>query len=158
MKYTWKTIRPYVVSAAIALAVGGFSALLSRGGMRAFEMLNKPPLAPPAAVFPIVWTVLYILMGVGAARVYLSAEPTRRDALFAYALQLFVNFFWPILFFVLEMRLFAFFWLLLLLALVIGMTLLFYRSSRWAALIQVPYIVWLLLAGYLNLGVYLLNR
>lgn len=158
MKTTWKQVRPYVAFIAVTLAVGGLSALLSHGGMQAFEQLKKPPLSPPAVVFPIVWTVLYILMGVGAARVYTSRSDARFDAMLAFSLQLFVNFFWTILFFALQKRLLAFFWLLLLLGLVIGMTALFYRSVRWTAFLQIPYILWLLLAAYLNMGVYLLNR
>ena len=153
-----KTVWTYVVSALIPLAVGGLAGLLTMDSMQAFEQLQKPPLSPPGMLFPIVWSILYILMGVGAARVYLGDSPNRQEALFAYGLQLFVNFFWTILFFGFQMRLFAFFWLLLLLALAVFMTFQFKKTAKWAAYLQIPYLAWLVFAAYLDLGVYLLNR
>ena len=148
----------YIISIAIALAVGGLSALLTRDSMESFAALNRPPLSPPGIVFPIVWTVLYTLMGISAARIWLSNDPDLPDALFLHGAQLFVNFFWSIFFFNLELYLFSFFWLLLLLALVTAMTVRFYRIDPTAGLLQLPYILWLLFAAYLNMGIYLLNR
>ena len=155
----WNKIRPYVGFSALALAVGGLSALLTGGGMESFAALNKPPLSPPAWLFPVVWTILYVLMGVGMAIVWRETRGhERRRALTAWALQLAVNFLWPIFFFGLEWRLFSFFWLVLLFVLVVRMTRIFARHSRLAALLQIPYLVWLVLAGYLNFAVWLLNR
>ena len=132
-------IRPFLGFPALALAVGALSALITGGGMADFAALNKPPLAPPAWVFPLVWTILYLLMGVGMALVWNRTRgQERRSATRAWALQLAVNFFWPILFFGLEVRLIAFFWLLLLLALVVRMTRIFRRHSALAALLQIP--------------------
>lgn len=153
-----KKVWTYVISALIPLVVGGLAGLLTMDSMKEFEQLAKPPLSPPGMLFPIAWSILYILMGIGAARVYLGDDPSRQEALFVYALQLFVNFFWTILFFGFEMRLFAFFWLLLLLALAIFMTVQFKKTAKWAAYLQIPYLVWLVFAAHLNLGVYLLNR
>ena len=148
----------YIISILIALGIGALSGFLTRGSMERFASLNQPPLSPPGWLFPVVWSVLFILMGIGAAMIYLSDNPERTRALKIYALQLIVNFFWSILFFNLEARLFAFFWLLLLLALVLLMFFLFRKISPQAAFLQIPYILWLLFAAYLNFGVYLLNR
>ena len=150
-------IKTYVISIAAALAVGGLSALLTGDSMEKYKALNQPPLAPPGWVFPIVWTILFVLMGVGAAMVFLSDSSSKKKPIAIYGLQLLVNFFWTILFFLLEARLFAFFWLLLLLGLAIWMEVSFARVNKTAGLLQIPYILWLLFAGYLNLAVYLLN-
>lgn len=152
-------IRPYLGFPALALAVGGLASLLTRGGMEAFDAPVKPPLAPPDWVFGVVWTILYVLMGVGMAIVWEETRGReRRNALTAWALQLAVNFLWPVFFFGLQWRLFSFFWLVLLFVLVVRMTRIFARHSRLAALLQIPYLVWLVLAGYLNLAVWFLNR
>lgn len=148
----------FVLSILIAVGIGALSGFLTRDSMDRFEALTKPPLAPPGWLFPVVWGILFILMGISAAIIYLSENPQRTRALKVYALQLIVNFFWSILFFNLEARLFAFFWLLLLLALVLLMFFLFKRISPTAAYLQIPYILWLLFAAYLNGAIYLLNR
>jgi len=147
-----------VVSVLIALAVGALSGWISMDGIKAFQYLEKPPLTPPGTVFPIVWSILYILMGLSAGMVWSSGSVRRDNAIFAYAAQLFVNFWWPVLFFLLGERLIAFFWLLLLIVLVILMLLRFREIRPSAALLNLPYLLWLLFAAYLNLGVYLLNR
>ena len=98
----WKKIKPYVISIAIALAVGGLSALLTAGNMNIYDRIITPPLSPPPILFPIVWTILYTLMGVSSARIYIKGKEQNIDvsgALLVYALQLAVNFFWSIIFF-----------------------------------------------------------
>lgn len=150
--------KTYLVSILVALATGGLSALLSRGGMEQYASLNLPPLSPPGIVFPIVWTILFILMGISAALIYCSEDLDRQAALRIYAAQLVVNFFWSIFFFGLQWRLFSFFWLLLLAALVIWMIVRFSRILPLAGWLQLPYLLWLVFAGYLNLGVWFLNR
>ena len=147
----------YVVSIGAALAVGGISVLLSMKGMKEFTGLRQPPLSPPGWLFPVVWTILYTLMGISAARIYLANTPESASALWLYAFQLAVNAAWSPLFFSLKLRLVAFVWLLILLALVIAMTARFKKIDVAAGNLQFPYIVWLLFAGYLNLAVYLLN-
>ena len=123
-----------------------------------YETLIKPPFSPPGWLFPIVWTILYILMGIAAAKVW-NTEHTERDtALTLYAVQLAVNFFWPIFYFLFEARLLALLWLLLLIYLVFLTLKYFNEISRSAARLLLPYFVWLLYAAYLNLGTYLLNR
>lgn len=119
--------------------------------------LSTCPSAPPGWLFPVVWTALFILMGIGAARVYIAGGPYRSVSLALFFTQLAVNFCWSIFFFRLEARLFAFVWLLLLLTLVLFMTAEFKKSDKTAALLQIPYILWLCFAGYLNLVIYLLN-
>ena len=104
LKIQWKKL---ILCIAIPLAVGGVSALLTRGGMETFQALNKPPLAPPAWLFPVAWTVLYILMGIASYLVFTSGKPNKL-ALALYGVQLIFNFFWPIIFFGLERYLFSF--------------------------------------------------
>ncbi|MBR5543152.1 MAG: tryptophan-rich sensory protein [Oscillospiraceae bacterium] len=150
-----KKTRTYITFILISLAVGGLSALLTQNSMDVFEVINKPPLSPPAIVFPTVWTILFILMGVGAARVYLR-EPDS-DAIRVFGINLFVNFFWSIIFFNMRAFCFAFVWLVLLIAIVALMTLKFWRIDKLAGLLQSPYLIWLLFAGYLNLYICLAN-
>ena len=152
-------IKPYAVSILLTLAVGGLSGFLTSMGMDSFDALTKPPLTPPSFLFPIVWTVLFILMGVGAARVFLT-EPTaaRNRALIVYVVQLAVNFLWSIIFFNLQAYGFAFFWLILLWVLILTMIYLFCKVDKPAALLKIPYAIWVTFAGYLNLMIWLLNR
>ena len=153
-------IKSYVIGILIPVGVGLLSALLTRGSMDIYSTFNKPSLAPPAILFPIVWTVLYVLMGIGSVIIYNSAanEKDKNRALTIYAVQLAVNFLWSILFFNLNTFLFSFIWLLLLWVLIILMIVSFYKINKTAALLQIPYLLWVTFAGYLNLSIYLLNR
>ena len=150
-----KTLRTKIIFVLISLGVGALSALLTKDSMDIFDTITKPPLTPPSAVFPIVWTILFILMGLGAARVYLK-EPGGR-ALYIYGLNLVINFFWSIIFFNFRSFGFAFIWLLLLIAVVALMIISFFRIDKLAAYLQIPYLLWLLFAGYLNLFICLAN-
>lgn len=145
---------------AIPLAVGALSALLTRSGMEKFEALDKPPLTPPGWLFPVVWTVLFLLMGFAS---YLAANSggsrsAVRGAMALYGVQLGFNFMWTILFFNLGLYLFAFGWLAVLWLLILASAVRFYRLSRPAGYLMIPYLLWVAFAGYLNLGIYLLNR
>lgn len=155
-KIKWKQL---VICLAVPLAVGALAALLSRGGMKDYQDVYKPLLSPPALVFPVVWTILYAMMGLASYFVYTStASPERiRRAMTAYALQLGANFIWPLLFFGLEIYLAAFIWLIVLFALALVCALRFGYIDGRAGKLMVPYLVWLFFAAYLNLGVYLLN-
>lgn len=138
---------------AIPLATGGLSAWLTRDGMNAFTSVQQPPLSPPMWIFPIVWILLYLLMGVAS---YLAAEAgASTNAFILYALQLFFNFFWSIWFFGLGWYLFAFLWLLVLWVLILATAVSFYRVSKPAGYLMLPYLLWVTFAAYLNLGVYL---
>ena len=122
-----------------------------------YNSLVQPPLAPPSNLFPIVWTILYTLMGVsyGILDVNRLVDANVNNI---YYLQLFVNALWSIIFFILKWRFVAFLWIILLLALVIIMTIRFYNKNKIAGLLQIPYVLWVAFATYLNFGVYLLNR
>ena len=155
MKINWKKL---LICLAIPLAVGGLGALLG-GGMDSYQTLNQPPLSPPGWIFPIVWSILYLLMGYASYRILVSgADPTEiRKALRLYGIQLFLNFLWPILFFGFGMYFAAF---LLLLVLWVFIYLTMYRFGTiddTAENLLIPYLLWVTFAGYLNLGVALLN-
>lgn len=142
----------------ISLGVGALSALFTMFGMDSFEKAVKPPLTPPSFLFPIVWTILFILMGISSYIVCNSDSENRTTALSVYGIQLAVNFFWPIFFFNLEAYLFSFIWIILLWILIIVMIVQFNKISKVAALLQIPYLLWVTFAAYLNFGIYLLNR
>ena len=145
---------------AIPLIVGGVSALLTQNSMEVFERVAQPPLSPPAWLFPVVWTILYTLMGISSYLIITSDSNynEKETALRLYAYQLLVNFLWPTFFFNFGWYLFAFLWLLLLWVLVFFMIRKFYHINRLAAYMNIPYLIWLTFAGYLNLGVWWLNR
>ncbi len=155
-----KTLKTYVVAILIPLAVGALAAFLTRGNMMLYDEIVKPPLAPPSILFPIVWTILYILMGIGSARVYLKKESMPQEvssALAVYALQLGFNFFWSLIFFNLRAFFFAFWWILILWALIIIMIFKFRKIDGIAATINIPYLLWVTFAAYLSLAIYILN-
>lgn len=152
-------IKLLVKCIAIPLLVGTVAGIISGGGMDTFESVNKPPLSPPGWLFPIVWTILYILMGISSYLILTSGakEEQVQKAMNVYGYQLAVNFLWPTFFFNFRWYLFSFVWLLLLWILVLVMILRFWRIDKRAAYLNIPYLVWLTFAGYLNLGIWWLN-
>ena len=156
-KSPWRTYAFWII---LTEAVGFLSGWLTRDGTALYsETIVQPALAPPAIVFPIVWTILYALMGVGIARVSLQPKSRERDrAMNLYIAQLVVNFFWSLFFFNAQAFGFAFLWLLLLWVLVFFMTRAFWKVDELAAKLQLPYLIWLTFAAYLNFAVWLLNR
>lgn len=152
--------KPYFFWILLAEAVGVLSGWLTKDAMMAFgQTILQPPLSPPGWLFPVVWTVLYALMGISAARVYQTPPSKMRSlGLNLFVVQLAVNFFWSPVFFNLQAFGFAFFWLLLLWGLVLWMILVFWKVNPLAAKLQIPYLVWLTFAAYLNLGIWYLNR
>ncbi len=154
-KFKWQ---PYVIFILFTEAVGALAGILTQNSMEAYEALTKPPLTPPSIVFPIVWGVLFLLMGIGAARIYLSDKPGRKRALVIFGIQLAVNFFWSLLFFNLQALGFSFILLNGLWILIILMIVSFWKVDRLAALLQIPYLLWVTFAGYLNLAIWLLNK
>lgn len=151
----------YAISIGIALLVGGLSALVTNGSMGIYEEIITPPLAPPSWLFPVVWTILFILMGISAAMIYNDKNAPayqKKSALYTYALSLIVNFFWSIIFFNLRAFFFAFLWLVLLLYLIINTILKYYKIRPLAAYLQIPYAIWVSFAGYLTLAIWYLNR
>jgi len=135
----------------IPLIIGGIIALIMMP-FNDYKSLNQPMFAPPALAFPIVWTILYFIMGISA---YLISK--KDNIPLVYYIQLFVNALWSIFFFVFKWRLFAFIWLILLAVLIIIMIIKFMKIDKIAAYLQIPYLLWVLFAGYLNIGIYLLN-
>ncbi len=144
-----------IISILIPVLIGTLSSLFS--GNMSTSMFNKPSFSPPSFLFPIVWTILYILMGISSYIIYSSDSPNKRKALIIYAVQLFFNFFWSILFFGFSQYLFAFIWLIILIILIIIMIYQFYAIEPLAAFLQIPYLLWCLFAAYLNFIIYRLN-
>ena len=157
LKKNWK---PYAFWILLSEGVGALSGWLTREGMKVYEQtVTQPPLSPPPWVFPVVWGILYALMGIGAARVYLApASNNRSRGLLLFLVQLVFNFLWSIVFFNLQAYFFALVWLLALWALILWMILAFRRVDKPAAWLQVPYLLWVTFAVYLTFGVWLLNR
>ena len=154
MKIKWKEL---IISLIIPLAIGGLSAFLTRNSMDVYSNINQPPLAPPSILFPIVWTILFTLMGISSYLVYVSNAKNKREALALYGVQLVVNFIWPLIFFNMQAYFASFLWLLLLWVLVALMIWQFYKAKPLAAYLQIPYILWLTFAAYLNLAIFLMN-
>ena len=146
----------YLKSILIPLILGGLVGLFISDSMD-YDTLVKPALAPPAVIFPIVWTILYTLMGISYG-ILKSNSLLDGNTKFLYYLQLAVNLLWPIFFFVFKWRFFSFIWIIILVLLVIAMIAEFYSKNKTSGLLQIPYLLWLLFATYLNLSVYLLNR
>ncbi len=156
----FKKFKPYIISVAIALGVGILSALLTSGSMDIYSSINQPALSPPSWLFPVVWTILFILMGISAALVYLDSDSPKeqiRSALSVYTVQLIFNFIWSLIFFNMRAYLFAFIWLVVLWILIIIMIIRFYAVRKLAGILQIPYLLWVTFAGYLNFMIYLLN-
>lgn len=152
-------LKIYGIFILLTEAVGAVAGLLTALGMEKYAAAEKPALTPPAFLFPIAWSILYALMGAGITRVWLTEESGERSrALRLYGVQLFMNFMWSIFFFNFQAYGFAFFWLLILLLFIIFMTFSFSRVDKISGYLQIPYILWVSFAAYLNLMVWLLNR
>ncbi|MDD3221556.1 MAG: tryptophan-rich sensory protein [Clostridia bacterium] len=143
---------------AIPLAIGALTAFLIRDSIPIYEGVRQPPASPPTWLFPVVWTILYILMGISSYIVGVSHSSEKAEALGLYGLQLFLNFLWPLIFFNAQNYLLAFIILVLLWYVLFKMIREFWQISPIAGKLQIPYILWSTFAAYLNLGVYLLNR
>ncbi|MBO4954675.1 MAG: tryptophan-rich sensory protein [Clostridia bacterium] len=138
----------------LPLVVGGLSALLTRQSMDLYDTVQKPSISPPAILFPIVWSILYLLMGISALLVY---NRGCSSALLVFCVQLFLNFLWPLLFFNAQAFWTAFLLLLLLFVTVLWTVILFYRCRPLAGYLMIPYLLWIAFAGYLNVMIAVLN-
>ena len=156
MKIQWKKL---LVCIALPLIIGGISGFITMGAMEDFEALSKPPLSPPGWLFPVVWGILYTLMGIASYLVITSGGPAQQinSAIAVYAIQLIFNFFWSIFFFNFGFYYFSFAWLIALWLLIIVTLILFSRLSNAAGYLIIPYLLWVSFAAYLNLGVAILN-
>jgi tryptophan-rich sensory protein len=150
-------IKHLAINLGISLGTGILAGLFSMMAMDNYKMAKKPPLTPPNYIFPIVWAILFILMGISSYIIYESESDNKLPALTVYGIQLGVNFLWPLLFFNMSAYLFSLIWIVLLWFLIIVMILMFYSISKIAAYLQIPYLLWVTFATYLNLGIFLLN-
>ncbi len=150
-------LKSLLVNLLITLGGGAIIAFLTKNSMDIYANVQRPPLAPPGTVFPIVWTILYTLMGISAYMITESKSPIKKKALTVYGIQLFLNFLWPLVFFNGQMFLPAFILLMAIWIMVLWMIGLFYQIKPVAGYLQIPYALWLTFAAYLNLGVYILN-
>ena len=150
---------PFIIAVLIPLLVGIVSAMISSKGMAMYGTMSKPPLSPPAWVFPVAWTILYIMMGVASYFVFVSDADSKLKmmALLIYIIQLAMNFMWSIVFFNWKLYLVAFVWLIVMWGLVIICAFRFYGINKAAGYMMIPYIVWLTFAAYLNLGTYIIK-
>lgn len=146
----------YTKSILLPVLIGALVGLITSGSMD-YNMIQKPPFAPPGAVFPVVWTILYILMGISYGILKTNNQADEEiDRI--YYIQLAINALWSIIFFTLKLRLFAFVWIILLAIAVVIMIDKFYNKNKIAGLLQIPYILWVAFAAYLNFGFYILNK
>lgn len=145
----------FIKSIFIPLAVGGIVGFLISSHID-YNSLNQPPLSPPSIVFPIVWTILYTLMGISYAILKINSKITTSINI-VYYFQLFLNALWSIFFFIFKWRLFSFIWIIALIFAIISMITLFYKENKVAGILQIPYLIWTIFAAYLNFGVYILN-
>ena len=145
----------YLKNIVITLAIGGIIGFLISNFID-YNELNMPPLAPPRYIFGIVWTVLYILMGISYSILETNKDIDDKIKKIYYT-QLIVNVIWPIIFFVLKLRFISIIWIIILLVLIIKMIKLFYSKNKISAYLQIPYLIWTIFATYLNIGVYILN-
>ena len=154
-----RNLKTYLFWILLSLGVGALSGFLSREGTELYSaVIEKPPLSPPAILFPVVWSILYVLMGISVSRICLAPDsPSRLHGLNLFIIQLVVNFFWSLIFFNAQAYGFALIWLLLLWALILWMILTFRKVDMAAAWLQVPYLLWVTFAAYLNWGVWMLN-
>lgn len=151
-----KDLITYVKAILVPVILGAIVGFITSGSMD-FDMLIQPSFAPPAILFPIVWTILYVLMGVSYG--ILKTKNLTNDRINKlYYSQLIVNLLWSIIFFTFKWRLFAYFWILVLIVLVVLMIKEFYEKNKTAGLLQIPYLIWIVFASFLNLSIYLLNR
>lgn len=150
-------IKELLISIAISLGVGLLSALITMNNQNIYDFINVPSFAPPGIVFPIVWTILYILLGISSYIIYKSNDYDRGNALIIYGIQLFLNFFWSIIFFNFKNFIFAFIWIILLLISIIVMIYKFYKINALAGLLNIPYLIWVIFASILNFSIIILN-
>ena len=152
-----KKAKPYIFSILLALTVGGLSALAIANNMNVYDKINAPPLSPPGWLFPVVWTILFILMGISSAIIFTSKSKQKDDALFIYAVSLVLNFSWSIFFFNILSFIVSFIILVALWLSIIITIIKYYKINKLAAWLQLPYLLWVTFAGYLNFAIILLN-
>lgn len=154
MRIDWKKLILIII---VTFIVGSFFSIFTMNNMDTFKELSKP-IEVPGILFPIVWSILYLLMSISYYIVSSKNDEDKKEAEVSYAIQLIINSLWSLIFFGFEAYLFAFIWLLLLLISIIVMIIRFYKVDKTAAYLQIPYLLWVIFAGYLNISIYFLNR
>ncbi len=146
------------ISVAIPLIAGGLATVLNIEGFKNFDSIQKPSITPPQIVFPIVWTILYVLMGLSAYLIYKAGNEDKRYAYSFYGIQLVLNFLWTCFFFGIENYSGSMIIIAALAVSIIGMIYFFWKINKKSAYLQIPYLVWVLFASYLNYLVYIMNK
>ena len=149
--------KSFIIITVITFIVGSFFSFFTMNNMDTFKELNKP-INVPGVLFPIVWSILYLLMSISCYIIYKSDNKDKKKALIIYGIQLIINSLWTLIFFGFDAYLFAFIWIILLIFTVSIMIITFYNIDKKAVYLNIPYILWIVFAGYLNLGIYILNR
>lgn len=153
-KINWKRL---IIIIVITFIVGSFFSFFTMNNMDTFKELKKS-INVPGVLFPIVWSILYLLMSISCYIITTKDDKSKDNAIIWYGIQLVINSLWSLIFFGFSAYLFAFIWIILLLAIVIIMIVKFYKIDKTAAYLNIPYVLWILFAGFLNLGIYILNR
>lgn len=154
MKIDWKKL---IIITVITFIVGTFFSFFTMNSMDTFKDLSKP-INVPGVLFPIVWSILYLLMSISCYLIVQSNDKDKKEGIILYAIQLVINSLWTLIFFGFGAYLLSFIWIIILLIVVIIMLAKFYNINKIAMYINIPYVLWLLFAAYLNLGIYLLNK
>ena len=157
MTWSIKTVVTLIVCIAIPFVVGAIASLLTRDGMISFNFMNKPPLSPPAWLFPVAWSILYILMGIASFFIVISSHESSATGLVLYIVQLAFNFVWSLIFFRFEAYTFSAIWLAMLIALIVALIINTSEYSRPAMYMLIPYAAWCCFAMYLNIGIAIMN-
>ena len=157
MNIDFKKILKVGLFIAIPLLIGGVSALITMGNMQLFDSINKPPLAPPKWLFPVAWTILYIMMGIASYFLYKADSEEGREALVLYGIQLFFNFWWSIIFFNLKAYWFAAIWLFTMWIIILILLIKSKKIDVRSFWLLLPYFLWTTFAFYLNVGIAILN-
>ena len=147
----------FIICIAIPLIVGGCSSLLTKNAMISFNSMNKPPLAPPGWLFPVAWTILYVLMGIASYKIYKTDDDMRQLAMLIYGIQLVMNFLWSIIFFNMDLYWLAFVWLMIMWCMIIILVFVTKQFSIIAMFCLLPLALWTTFAAYLNLMIAIMN-
>ena len=153
-KINWKRL---IIIIVITFIVGSFFSFFTMNNMDTFKELKKP-VNVPGVLFPIVWSILYLLMSISCYIITTKDDKNKDNAIIWYGIQLIINSLWSLIFFGFSAYLFSFIWIILLLISVIIMIVKFYKIDKMASYLNIPYVLWILFAGFLNLGIYILNR
>lgn len=154
MRIDWKKL---IIITVITFVVGTFFSFFTMNSMDTFKDLSKP-INVPGVLFPIVWSILYLLMSISCYLIVQSNDKDKKEGIILYVIQLVINSLWTLIFFGFGAYLLSFIWIIILLIVVIIMLAKFYNINKIAMYINIPYVLWLLFAAYLNLGIYLLNK